>query len=100
MSLILIVFLISVSCSNSRNSTPISIHQFEKDISTEKVERIIFHSDGAIEIKYLTGDELYQITTDTILPEGLKQHIGDILKKHNSQGIIFEEQIRFIDNFF
>jgi hypothetical protein len=69
-------------------------------MSTKTVERIIFHSDGAVEIKYLTGDELYQITTDKVLPKELKEYVSDILEKYDSEGIIFEEQTRFIDNFF
>ena len=89
-----ILSLIVLSCVDSRNSIPISIDQFEEAISTKTVERIIFYSDDTIEIKYLTGDELYQITTDKVLPIELKEYVGDILKKYDSDGIIFEEQIR------
>lgn len=97
---LIVVSLIVISCSNSRDSIPISLEQFEEAISAETVERIIFHSDRAVEIKYLKGDDLYQITTDKVLPKELKEYVGDILKKHDSKGIIFEYQTRFIDNFF
>ena len=98
--LIFIVFTILVSCSNSRNSIPIAIDQFEEGIISKKVERILFHSDGPIEIKYIDKPELYQITSDTLLAKEVRKHVFKILDTHGDEGIIFEEHVRFIDNFF